>query len=758
MGDLRQSACSGPDRRASTAPLSLAAVALACGLLTACGGEPLPTYLELADFAAFQAGSVSTTRISPEDPLEGLIDHGWMIEPGEGAPPALVMLGDRARLWFFSADGATTGVELHGRLVRSRRERGRRLLCQLNGDKQAVVVVKRRPAVHRIDFAPGSVRVGWNFLMLSLRRLRDPADKSLLSLRGARFLSRERNFAGRRSPGRIEGGGEELRMPAGSLLDAVFEVPPGARFQGRLSAEPADGGSPEVGLGLTLTVTGADGLDTELARLSVPAGGSARIDEPLDRWSGSTVRLRTVIGGSGPRAARWSEARIAAPGATRAVPFDRLIRPAPADRGGALGRPDVVIILLDAARADAFSPWGGPHPTPALERLAAAGTRFERALSPSSWTGQSVPAILTGFYPDTVGISHWGDSLAPEVTTMAELFTGSGYHTALWSQHPVYSRGRSIARGFETTTFAGHDDRGRVPEVDELLVEDRPTLAFVHLLPPHTPYEPPPPFRGTLSSWYTVDPAREWPIRKGFPHKKQAERLSADDRRYIRDRYQENALFADALVGRILDRLTSAGRYDDALIVVLSDHGEAFLEHGEFLHSSRLYWEFLQVPLVIKWPASLTGFRAAVGQPVSLVDLAPTLVSGLALAGAERGFQGRDLLPAVLEDRPLERALYAITRGDGDPTRPPKRRIRIERDGWAGIWSQLDDRLELYDLAADPTEQRDLASAHPAHALRLRQELQMQHHFNRSLLSLAAGDATELDPELVEELRALGYL
>ncbi len=756
MRHVRPPASSGPSHRASRAPLALAAAALGCGLLAACGGEALPTYLELADFAGFQAGSVSTTRITPEDAPDGLLDHGWVIETGEDGRGALVMLRERARLWFFSADGATTGVELHGGLKRSKLERGRRLLCRLNGDKQAWVVVKPRAAVHRIDFTPGSVRVGWNFLMLSLRHVRDPGDRSLLALRGVHFLRGERGLDAQRSRRRIEVEDEELWMPAGSLLDAVFEVPPGARFQGRLAAEPADGESDE--LGLTLTVTGEDGLDTELARLSVPAADSARIDEPLDRWSGSTVRLRTVVTSSGPLAARWREARIAAPAAARAAAFERLIAPAPAASGGALGRPDVVIILLDAARADAFSPWGGPHPTPALERLAAEGTRFERALSPSSWTGQSVPAIFTGLYPDTLGIRHWADGIPAEVTTMAELFAGSGYRTALWSQHPVYSRGRSVARGFERTTVAGPADRQRLPEVDELFVEDGPTLAFVHLLPPHTPYEPPPPFRGRLSSWYVGDPAREWPIRDGFPRKKDPEQLTADDRRYIRDRYQENALFADALVGRILERLESAGRYDDSLIAVISDHGEAFLEHGEFLHSNRLYWEFLHVPFVVKWPASLTGFSATVSQPVSLVDLAPTLVSGLALAGAERGFQGRDLLPAVLDDRPLGRSLYAITRGDGDPTRPPKQRIRIERDGWAGIWSQLDDRFELYDLASDPTERRDLASEHPTRALRLRQELQMQHHFNRSLLSLAAGDAAELDAELAEELRALGYL
>lgn len=739
--------------RAARTLLGLGVASALAWLAAGCGDKPLQTYVELSDFAGYQAESVSTGLIAPGDDSDRLVTHGWAVDPGEESPPALVMRRERGRLWFFSADGATTGVELHGRLERSSRERGRRLLCRVNGEKQSWVVIKPEAAVHRVDFAPEAVRAGWNYLQLSLRHLPDAEDESLLSLRGLRFLKGEQGFDAHPERTRIEVEGEALWMPADSVLQAVFEVPTAARFEGRLTVD-AGGRSGE--LEVVVTVTGDDGQVTEIARVAAPAGSTAEIDQPLDAWTGSTIALRALVTGSGPVAARWSQARIAAPEVARAAPFEQLIRPSPVDIAGELGRPDVIIILLDAARADAFSPWGGPHPTPALERLAAEGTLFERALAPSSWTGQSVPAIMTGFYPETVGIRHWADGLSREVTTIAEMFGRSGYHTALWSQHPIYSRGRTLARGFESNTFVGHADRERLPEPDELFVPDKPSLAFVHLLPPHTPYEPPAPFMGQYSSWFTAE--GESPVRNGFPYKKDLDALSADGRRYIRDRYQENAVFADALVGRILERLEQAGRYDNSLIAVISDHGEAFLEHDEFLHASRLYWEFLEVPFVVKWPAAATGFRPTVAESVSMVDLAPTLVSGLALTGAERGFQGRSLLPAVFRGERTERAHYAITRGDGNPTRPPKRWIRLERDGWALLWSHLDDRVELYDLENDPTEQRDLAAERPTHALLMLQELQMQYHFNRALLALGDTDADELDPGLVEELKALGYL
>ncbi len=83
--------------------------------------------------------------------------------------------------------------------------------------------------------------------------------------------------------------------------------------------------------------------------------------------------------------------------------------------------------------------------------------------------------------------------------------------------------------------------------------------------------------------------------------------------------------------------------------MVTSDHGEGFLEHGQFLHSRELYQEFIRVPLVVKWPKNVTGFSSSVDDPVSLIDLVPTFVDGLDLAGGEHGFQGRSLLPAVFD-------------------------------------------------------------------------------------------------------------
>ena len=232
------------------------------------------------------------------------------------------------------------------------------------------------------------------------------------------------------------------------------------------------------------------------------------------------------------------------------------------------------------------------------------------------------------------------------------------------------------------------------------------------------------------------------------------------DVRYVRDRYLENVAYADSLVGRVLGILDRTGRYDDPFIVLLSDHGEAFLEHGRFVHSLDLYREVLHIPLVVKWPQSLASFRSAVDEPVSLLDLAPTLVDALALRGAEDGFQGRSLLPLAFGETVPPRALYAVTRGEGSPNRAATPRLMLESGGRSVHFAPLVDRTELYDVERDPGERNDLAPHQQLEALLLRQSLLVQSAWNRELLRVEEEEppSGELDDESVEQLEALGYL
>ena len=454
-----------------------------------------------------------------------------------------------------------------------------------------------------------------------------------------------------------------------------------------------------------------------------------------------------------------------------------VFEPLPADDGqhtvvpsGRLGRPDVVVILLDAARADAFGAYGDPVPTPAVDALAAEGTRFGEALSPAPWTGASVPALLTGLHPDALGAEHWESRLPGSVRTLAERLAESGYATSVFSQHPIYGSNRPLLRGFETFVEAVGEPLDTLPTAAEMLdLEfEGPSFALVHLLPPHTPYEPPPPFLESLTgepsegieAWLDGRPV-DAPLLAEFPHRRKPDSLSPEALRFIRDRYRETVRWADSLVGRLVEELQAAERFDDALVIVLSDHGEAFLEHDYFMHTRQVYRESLHIPLVVKWPQGLEGFESVVGETVGLVDLVPTLIDGLGLAtgGGER-FQGTSWLPRVFDRAPLRRSLVASTRGQARQHREPRASAMVELDGWTLVHEPGRGPSELYRLSDDPTQQHDLASSEPERRRfleRLLRDRRRAHAEVRRQLG-GGGDATPLDAETEAELEALGYL
>jgi arylsulfatase A-like enzyme len=424
-----------------------------------------------------------------------------------------------------------------------------------------------------------------------------------------------------------------------------------------------------------------------------------------------------------------------------------------APASGRLGRPDIFIILLDAARADSFSAYGSLRPTPVVDSLAAEGTIFTRALAPSSWTAPTTASLLSGRYPEAHGVEEWDLRLPDSITTLTEMLSDAGYYTFLGSHHNVYRGNRPLRRGFDGIELIDHRDRDTLPDPASMFDENRPTFALIHLLPPHTPYEPPPPFIGA----YTAGSPAVFDVSDSSLNSYSRSRQTVPERavRYARDRYDENVAYADALVGRLVDMLRDRGRYDDALIIVLSDHGEAFFEHGDFLHRKTLYDEVLRVPLVVKWPAGTKGYLTVVEAPVSLVDLAPTLLDGVGIDDSRAALQGISLLPGVFEGVESSRSIYASTRPTSRTHQPIVALYRLNKKL---ILENL-SAPRLYDLSLDPLEQVDVSSSEPVVTQILLQEVRAQRRCNRILLT-GAGQVPqiELDPERLRELRALGYI
>lgn len=395
----------------------------------------------------------------------------------------------------------------------------------------------------------------------------------------------------------------------------------------------------------------------------------------------------------------------------------------------------VVLVTIDTLRTDAVGVYAtAPDrgaPTPTIDALALRdGITFDRAYATAPVTLTSHASLMTGRYPPGHGARHNGMRMDPKTPTLAEAFARAGWVTGAFVGAFPLDRRFGLTKGFQTYgDTMPRDPRGRPANerpgrmvVDEALAwaarhrEDRVFL-WVHLFEPHAPYGNP------------ADPA-------------QAQRSALE-------RYRADVSEADAQVGRLLAGLG----FDRArtLIVVAGDHGEAFGEHGEVSHSIFTYDTTLRVPLIFNRAGFPAGLRT--GIPVSLVDVAPSIAKFAELgpfdADGRALFEGAILKaegPAAY--RGEDRALYAESFAPLlDFGWSPLRTIR------SGRWKYIAaPKPELFDLAADPGEQRNLVESEPAKATELARAVDAI-----SPAALPADATSNADPDARARLQALGY-
>lgn len=416
---------------------------------------------------------------------------------------------------------------------------------------------------------------------------------------------------------------------------------------------------------------------------------------------------------------------------------------------------NVLLISIDTLRADRLGSYGYERDTsPALDRLAAGGTLFENASAPSSWTVPSHASLLTGLYSASHGMHFGGDRLPAGVVTLAQTLSRQGFATAAIVNVLLLAHGNGFERGFQSFRHvpAASSPAGAADVVNRHALEwiagqeDTPWFLFVHYYDVHSDYDPLPEYRDLFEEPYAgrLDGSTEQlkQLRLG------ERSAGAGDARHLSNLYDAGVRQLDAALGRLMERLEEQGALAQTVVVVTSDHGEEFLEHGDVLHGRTLYQELVHVPLILAGPGVARGERVAT--PVSLVDVAPTLTALLGVP-AQADFEGVGLFSArgvvAAPDRPLffETDNW-LGRREGNFRRAVRRGDqKLHFDGLSG-------RFELYDLALDPGELRDLAASRPDELARLRADLQA--YLERS----SPGDAGEApSPELLEKLRELGY-
>jgi len=540
--------------------------------------------------------------------------------------------------------------------------------------------------------------------LLSCGTRRDPVD--LLGA-GDRLVEAEAAGAGRDAV--LEAAAQGLRVndvlrrgfPAGPPGRLVFtlDVPRDARLRLACAIDPRFHDRP--GIEFFVKSRGADGRESILwSRVLDP------IARPADRrWVEDEVDL-TKVAGSGktlvletrgyeetgdPERAWWGTPAVVTPG-----------RPAPL----------VIVYLVDTLRADHTGVYGYERDTtPALDAFARDGIVFEEAIAHASWTKPSVASILTSLLPGQHRAVQLRDALDPSNVTIARRLDERGWATgAAIANSVIYLADSAFDPGFDY--FAGlHGEEDRPSKlVDAVAVVDAalgwlrareglPTFLYVHTMDPHVPYMPPPPF----DTMFEPHPTPGHPAAD--PRTDYHEPL---DRDRMVAQYDGEIAYGDREFGRFVGELRAAGRYDDALIIFVADHGEEFLDHGLWLHGRSVFDELVRVPLVVKLPGNAHAGRRVATQ-VQGVDIVPTILRAMGIEIPE-GLMGRPLQEAITQS-PAERPALSEISHRGFVAHG----VRTERDKYIRRFSPDEDEL-YFDLRADPKEQHSVLDQHEERA------------------------------------------
>jgi len=485
-------------------------------------------------------------------------------------------------------------------------------------------------------------------------------------------------------------------------------------------------------------------LNYSAERLDLPAGGRK-------------VRLRFITAGTEGAFALWYS-------------------PVVHGRGGGGGRPNVVLVSLDTLRADHVGAYGyGRETTPNLDALAAESAVFQNVFAPSSWTLPSHVSMLTGLECQRHGVYYEDDRMDPAQPTLAALLKERGYTCGAVTGGAFVDPSYGFFMGFDGYSI-GHGEfadprlAAHAAEEAERWLEanaDKPFFLFLHTYQIHYPYRSPEEYARMFAG---PNPARlAWDFQDdhgGWPNVFRP--LPEAERRNIVDLYDGEIRFTDeALTGPLIEKLRALGIYDRTLLIVTSDHGEEFFEHGGWVHTWSLYNASLKVPLVVKFPRGKFASRK-VADAVRLTDIVPTVLDVLGIAPPEEAFDGRSLVPLLTGREKGDRSVRAeiaaevghnlgawrSAAGSGRDLLILNGPFKPENLARFAFPPPAFPPLELYDLAADPG-QKDNVKDDPAKTSAVRA---LAETAQSSALAGKSKAGRKLSPEMEARLRALGYI
>ncbi len=417
----------------------------------------------------------------------------------------------------------------------------------------------------------------------------------------------------------------------------------------------------------------------------------------------------------------------------------------------------VVVIVHDTLRADATG-FGGAYRdvTPFMDALAAKGMVYTRAYTHSSWTYPSIVSALTGLHPVQHGVNHQGDALSTAVPALAAQLQAAGIATGCIAENPYFSPRNGLARGFDTyeyvyPTQATGGSRGsevvlvKAREFVERHAADRFFL-YLQFFPPHAPYAVGNPHDQTMSK----DVHQQIPPDDVAMHDAEIGNAPMSDEgiQQLRARYDENVRYADDMTREVFAMLEANGLGADTAILITSDHGESFGEHGNLGHSDAPYESQVHVPFVYVLGTEGTGPAGIAESFVHTVDLAPT-VADLLDAPLAADLPGHSLFgPDDLVYTGVINRMQAECQHPQVAYRTPRYKLIVDPAG--GLRA-------LYDLEVDPGETANILPFRPVLADYIEAQGLAWERAQREAMHFESGDAATISEEERTQLETLGY-
>jgi arylsulfatase A-like enzyme len=474
--------------------------------------------------------------------------------------------------------------------------------------------------------------------------------------------------------------------------------------------------------------------------------------------------------------------------------------PSPPNANGArASRPNVVLVVMDTVRADHLSLYGYDRDTtPGLRRLAGKATLYRHCVAPSNYTLSSHASMFTGLYPRSHGAinlppgASLGEPLDTKFETLAERLAAQGYlnlavvanfgylrpEFGLDQGFHVYDVRQPVAclppgkrhllryglrRLLQPLVFSEKFDQKyrNAREINETVFSlldsatraNAPFFLFVNYMDAHDPYLPPPPYN-RLFEGRDEGLTAEYFLSLRYAVAAGERRISDVERRHYMSQYDGAIAYLDAQIERLVERLVQLKQFENTILVVTSDHGEAFEEHGHIGHGWTVHQEETWVPLLIKYSGQRVG--AVSDAVVSLVDLTPTLLMATGGATVADG-HGVDLSSPRIGDNARSifiEAYLSAGRILNDRVKHPLLSWAVVSPERLKTISASDGRQELYDLRVDPFETGDLHSVRRLDSHRLLAELERW----KQQFPVRASARRPVGQSTLERLKSLGYV